>query len=281
VSHPIEGAEAPIVQDGIRRVFDEASSYYSDLRWGKTRLTRFEKAQTQRTLEEELGPDRVSSALELGCGPGTWTGLLTSRSDSVTAVDLSPLMLDHARTALGDSGVRFVLADASEFHSEQRFDRAISVRVIEYIPEWRAVTTRLGELVRPGGRVVLITKTKFSVWRGTGRERWFTAAPRKLRDKLLGRLGSSDFWQQYIPARALQRALREAGFTEIRVRPVIFGLPIFARGTKQYPIIPTIAEPPILSAFNAGWEWVSARGEAVRNASLLLSESYAVSGTHI
>lgn len=271
---------APIVQDGIRRVFDEASSYYRDLRWEKTRLTRFEKALTQRTLEEELGADAVASAVELGCGPGTWTGLLTKRADSVTAVDLSPLMLMQARSALGDSGISYVQADASTFKSDQRFDRAISVRVIEYIPEWRAVVDRIGELVRPGGRAVLITKTKYSVWRGTGRVRWFTAGPRRVRDRVLGKPSQAgDFWQKYIPARSLSRALREAGFRDVKVRPVIFGLPIFIRGTMQYPIVPTIAEPPMLAAFQAGWDWASARGQGVRYASLVLSESFAVSGT--
>ena len=268
----------PLVQDGIRRVFDEASSYYRDLRWEKTRLTRFEKALTQQTLEEELGPDPVASAVELGCGPGTWTGLLTRRAASVTAVDLSPLMLEQARAALGESGINYVQADASKFKSDQRFDLAISVRVIEYIPEWRAVVDRIGELVRPGGRAVLITKTKYSVWRGTGRERWFS--PRRLRDRVLGRSRQvSDFWQEYIPARGLRAALRESGFHDVKVRPVIFGLPIFIRGTMQYPIVPTFAEPPMLAAFQAGWDWASARGQGVRYASLVLSESFAVSGT--
>ncbi len=269
---------APIVQDGIRRVFDEASSYYRDLRWEKTRLTRFEKALTHQTLEEELGPGPVASAVELGCGPGTWTGLLTKRAASVTAVDLSPLMLEQARSALGDSGINYVHADASRFKSDQRFDRAISVRVIEYIPEWRAVVDRIGELVRPGGRAVLITKTKYSVWRGTGRERWFS--PRRLRDRLLGSpRPESNFWQKYIPARSLAAALRESGFRDVKVRPVIFGLPIFVRGTKQYPIVPSFAEPPLLTAFQGGWDWASARGQGVRYLSLVVSESYAVSGT--
>src|SRR5258708_12155667 len=150
---------APIVQDGIRRVFDEASSYYRDLRWEKTRLTRFEKALTHQTLEEELGQGRVAAAGELGYGPGTWTGLLTKAAASVTAVDVSPLMLEQARSALGDSGINYVHADASRLKSDQRFDRAISVRVIEYIPEWRAVFDRIGERVRPGGRARLVTHT--------------------------------------------------------------------------------------------------------------------------
>jgi len=32
----------PVVQQGIQRVYDEASTYYRNLRWDKNRLTRFE-----------------------------------------------------------------------------------------------------------------------------------------------------------------------------------------------------------------------------------------------
>ena len=269
----------PLVQEGVRRVFEEASTYYRDLRWEKTRLTRFEKALTRQTLEEELGSDRVETALELGCGPGTWTGLLCSRAASVTAVDLSPGMLEQARAELGAANIEFVTADAAQFHSDGKFDRAISVRVIEYIPEWREVIARMGEAVRPGGRAVVITKTKYSVWRGTGRERWFTAMPRRLRDRILGRPRSTDFWQKYIPALALKHEFENAGFGDVKVRPVIFGLPIFVRGTMQYPIVPEAAEPAFLSLFQRMWDWASARGQLIRYISLLLSESYAVSAT--
>jgi len=266
----------PVVQQGIQRVYDEASTYYRNLRWDKNRLTRFERDLTRKTLEEELGAETVDSILEVGCGPGTWTALLAGNARHVTAVDLSPGMLDQARRSVPSERVEFVNADAASFEPGRQYDTAVSVRVLEYIPEWRAVVNKLGRLVKPGGRAVLITKTPLSVWRGTGRERWFVAKPKRMVRRLSGGSTPDDFWQRHISVRAMCGALRDAGFVDIRVRPVIFGLPIFVRGTKQYPIVPEFAEPAVLNAAGIAWRWASARGETVRRASLVLSESYAV-----
>jgi ubiquinone/menaquinone biosynthesis C-methylase UbiE len=266
----------PIVQQGIQRVYDEASTYYRNLRWDKNRLTRFERDLTRRTIEQEVGPEMVDSILEVGCGPGTWTALLAEKASHVTAVDLSPGMLEQARRAVPYARVEFVNADAATFEPDRRYDAAVSVRVLEYIPEWRAVINRLGRLVKPDGRVVVITKTPLSVWRGTGRERWFVAGPKRMVRRMRGETLPNDFWQKHISVRAMCQNLQQAGFVDIRVRPVIFGLPIFIRGTKQYPIVPKFAEPAFLNAAGMAWRWASARGETMRRASLVLSESYAV-----
>lgn len=269
--------ETTTVQHGIQRVYDEAASYYRHLRWDKNRLTRFEQALTRRTLEEELGPDRVERALELGCGPGTWTRLLAARAEMVVAVDLSPGMLEQARAAVPDRNVTFLNADAAAFVPDGPFDRVMSVRVLEYIPEWEQIVRRLEDMVRPGGRAVLVTKTRFSVWRGTGRARWFVAYPRRIARRLLRGPQAQDFWQRHISVRAMVRTLAGAGFVDIRVRPVIFGLPIYVRGTQQYPLVPEALEPPLLRATEAVWQWVSRRGTLGRRLALVLAESYAVS----
>jgi SAM-dependent methyltransferase len=271
-------SQATPVQAGVARVFDDAAGYYRQLRWDKNRLTQFERWVTQTTLEEELGDQHVREALELGCGPGTWTGLLADRAERVLAVDLSEAMLAEARRAhAGRTSIEFREADVARFNETSRkFDRILSSRVLEYVPEWQHVVEGLGRWLAPGGRAVIVTKTPVSVWRGTGRERWF--GPHTMARRITGRKLNTDFWQRYIPVRQMTRAFAAAGLVDIKVRPVIFGLPIFVRGTKQYPLIPSFAEPPLLSATRGVWSWVSRGSRARRTASLLLSESYAVSG---
>lgn len=274
-----ESTPPETVQVGVARVFDEAAGYYRHLRWEKNRLTQFERWLTQTTIEEELGESRVSSALELGCGPGTWTGLLADRAEKVLAVDLSEAMLEQAAQAHAHrANVELIHSDIVRFNAGSRkFDRILSVRVLEYVPEWQSVVEGLGRWLAPGGRAVIITKTPVSIWRGTGRERWF--GPRTMARRLTGRSLNPDFWQRYIPVRAMVAAFKAAGLTDVQVRPVIFGLPIYARGTKQYPIVPPSAEEPFLWATRAAWRWVSAGSRSRRIASLPLSESYAVSGS--
>jgi len=61
----------------------------------------------------------------------------------------------------------------------------MSVRVLEYVPEWREIIARLERLVAPGGRASSSPRRRSSVWRGTGRSRWF--GPRNLLQRLLRR----------------------------------------------------------------------------------------------
>jgi SAM-dependent methyltransferase len=172
--------------------------------------------------------------------------------------------------------VSFLQGDAAHFDPGNAFDLVMSVRVLEYVPEWREIIARLERLVAPGGRAVVITKTPVSVWRGTGRSRWF--GPRNLLQRLLRRETDPGFWQRHLPVHELTRAFAEAGMVDIRVRPVIIGLPIYVRGTKQYPIIPAFAERPALAATQAVSRWVAGRGRRGRRASLIFAESYAISG---
>lgn len=266
------------IQAGVARVFDDAAGYYRSMRWERNRLVQFEKSLTLRTVEAELGDQRVLSALELGCGPGTWTNVLADRAERVLAIDISDAMLRQAtETHASRSNVELALADIGSFDpGARRFDRILSVRVLEYVPEWQQAVASFGRWLSPGGRAVVVTKTPISVWRGTGRERWF--GPRTFARRVTGRSLNPDFWQRYIPVRSMVRAFETAGLTEIKVRPVIFGLPIFMRGTKQYPLIPQFAERPVLSATNTVWQWVSAGSQLRRTMALPFAESYAVSG---
>ena len=264
------------VQDGIASVFDRASGYYRAMRWEKNRVVRYEAELTRRVIVEELGDATVERALEIGCGPGTWTPLLRERAETVDAIDLSASMLEQARASVRDPNVTFIQADAARFATEHPYDLVMSVRVLEYIPEWDQILCNLRNLVNPGGRAVIITKTPISVWRGTGRERWF--GPHTMARRLTGRQLDPDFWQEYLPVHRVRQRFAEAGFADIRLRPVIFGLPVYIRGTKQYPLVPRHAEGPALAATDRLWRWVTAGGERRRTASLLFAESYAVSG---
>jgi hypothetical protein len=73
--------------------------------------------------------------------------------------------------------------------------------------------------------------------------------------------------------------LRANGFEEIAVRPVIVGLPIFMRGTCQYPIVPPPLEGAFLRAFDWGFDAATNAPTWLRDRSLFFSESYAISAT--
>ncbi|HEX6819272.1 MAG TPA: hypothetical protein VF120_12920, partial [Ktedonobacterales bacterium] len=157
--------------------------------------------------------------------------------------------------------------------------------VLEYVNGWEPMLKRAVSQVKSGGRIAICTKTPISVYRGTGRERWFTTGVRRQ----LGRAkrailrqpsaAPSDFWQVYISPSKLQRALREAGCTDFRVVPAIYGLPIFARGTCQYPLVPGFAERPFMWLFETGRKVSTRLPNFLRKPTLVFSEAYVISAT--
>lgn len=271
----------------IQGVFDEAASYYQNLRWFKTRLTRLEYDQTEAALLAELQPRQDGRYLEIGCGPGTWTKPVAARSAEVIALDISANMIEQAKKYVGSAGhVTFVHGDAAEYQPEGKLTGLFSFRVLEYVKGWQDVLTRASAHVESGGRVTICTKTPFSIYRGTGRERWFTTGVRRALGKLKRRVlrqpepkRDLEFWQKYISPREMQRVLEAAGFTDFRVVPAIFGLPIFMRGTCQYPIVPSFLERPFMWLFESGRKLATASPAWLRRLSLVFSEAYVLSAT--
>lgn len=60
----------------------------------------YEQAKYARTLAHL--PERIDSALELGCSVGVFTAMLAPRCGRLLAVDFSPTALGHARERIGD-----------------------------------------------------------------------------------------------------------------------------------------------------------------------------------
>jgi ubiquinone/menaquinone biosynthesis C-methylase UbiE len=279
---------AEVTNKGIQGIYDEAASYYQQLRWFKTRLTRLEYAQTEDALltQFQFVPGDKGRYLEIGCGPGTWTKVVASHAAEVVALDISANMIEQARRYVDSaSNVTFVHGDAAQYQPEGRLDGFFSFRVIEYVNGWQEMLTRVSAHVPSGGRAVVCTKTPLSVYRGTGRERWFTTGVRRALGRLRRRLRGQPepegdgFWQRYISASALQQVLEQAGFTDFQLAPAIYGAPIFWRGTCQYPLVPEFAEPAFMWAFEQGRSLSNRLPAGLRRLSLVFSESYVLTAT--
>jgi len=85
----------------------------------------------------ERGLKKSSSVLEIGCGIGTFTGLLATyvKNGSVLATDISGESVAIARNRLSKkSNVEFVVTDMIDFSVEKKFDFIILPDVLEHIP---------------------------------------------------------------------------------------------------------------------------------------------------
>lgn len=100
----------------------------------------------------------VEYALELACGPGTWTPELLRQADHLTAIDSSPEMLALAARNVRSHRVRFIEANLFEWSPDRRYQLVFFGFWLSHVPLarfgqfWRLVDRCLAR----GGRVAFV-----------------------------------------------------------------------------------------------------------------------------
>ena len=105
--------------------------------------------------------------LDAGCGDGTYAIAAAERGAVVTAVDISPEMLEAARKRAEARGVGFALEreDASSLpYRDDTFDVVLAVTLLCLVPDADAAIGELARVLRPGGRLVLGELGRWSLW---------------------------------------------------------------------------------------------------------------------
>ena len=102
-------------------------------------------------------PRRACDILDLGCGTGSLSLLASEQGHRVTGVDASPAMVDLARAKLAGRDAAFLVGDAATPPvGEQRFDVVLVRHVVWALPDPGRALRQWRELLRPGGRLVLV-----------------------------------------------------------------------------------------------------------------------------
>jgi len=92
--------------------------------------------------------------LEVGCGTGALTQVICLRGEpgSIVACDPSRQLVSFARLSLGDHGVSFHVADASQLpRRDDGFDAVVSGLVLNFLPRPSEAVRAMRNRIRPGG----------------------------------------------------------------------------------------------------------------------------------
>jgi trans-aconitate 2-methyltransferase len=137
--------------------------------WDATQYLRFggERARPFIDLLARVGAELPSCVVDMGCGPGNLTVLLTERwpSAAVCGVDSSPQMIEAARglvsadapRSTGSSltshapGLKVMLDDVRHWEPQSLPDVIISNAVLQWVPGHRELLVRWADQLARGG----------------------------------------------------------------------------------------------------------------------------------
>jgi len=174
---------------------------------------------TERMLEL-IGVREGWSCVDIGCGPGGITGLLSKRVGStgrVVGLDMNAAFLAHARAA-APSNVEFVLADAYGSNlSAKTFDLVHMRFVASTSGAPERLLQEAKRLARPGGTIALQEADIATL-------NCYPAHPSsdKLKAALFGAF--SGVGADVELARRLYFVVRQAGLLDVQFRPFIIGV---------------------------------------------------------
>lgn len=173
----------------------------------------------RRAAVDAMRLSHGTRVLELGCGTGSMTRLVLDAGAEVTAIELSPHMLERARRKAPEA--HFIAGDMLSFEPERPFDRALISFVLHEMTSdirTRALATAHRSLA-PGGSLTILDFARPSL--------------------LPFRLGLRAYLRVSEPPQALEwlrrgaeAELTAAGFERIEVKPLAAGTAAVATGYR-------------------------------------------------
>ncbi|MBU0683956.1 MAG: malonyl-ACP O-methyltransferase BioC [Candidatus Omnitrophota bacterium] len=98
-------------------------------------------------------PEKFRNILEIGCGTGFYTKMLSERYPyaRITAIDISPEMINSAKKERVCRNVKFKILDAEKMLLEQKFDLITSNASFQWFENVGLLVKHLGGMLNPGG----------------------------------------------------------------------------------------------------------------------------------
>ena len=102
-----------------------------------------------------VGLPASGRVLDVGCGTGSLTRAIAKRMEGeVVGVDIAAPFVEHAMSHNGEVRISYEVQDASAMtFAPGTFDTAVSILVLNFIPEYRAAASEMIRVTCSGGRV--------------------------------------------------------------------------------------------------------------------------------
>jgi 2-polyprenyl-3-methyl-5-hydroxy-6-metoxy-1,4-benzoquinol methylase len=195
----------------ISRIGDE----YIEYRWKRHPVSRSHYAQTLKSVEfafNNFCGGTVENLLEIGSGPGTWTGICLRHTTNMTIIDISSEMLKLVRDRFVDIKMELHCGDfiSQNIKLTKNYDLIFSARAIEYMDDKGKMVEKCSKSLSPNGILIIITKNP--KWMDKQRD----LRKQKKHDK-------NDIQKDWIYWRDMEALFSANNLVEIKTFPVCLG----------------------------------------------------------
>lgn len=129
-----------------------------------------EKQRSDSQYLADLPPGRV---LDVGCGDGSYLYRMYQAGWSVAGLDFDPKGIESAKIRYGKYGFALLNTDLfSARFPDNSFDAVTLGHVIEHVPDPVAILVEAKRILKPGGRLVIITPNVHSHGQKLFRDCW-------------------------------------------------------------------------------------------------------------
>lgn len=104
------------------------------------------------TILDKAGVHKGSRVLDVACGTGVLVPYYLNRNvSSVTGIDISPAMIEIARSKYPASPVDFICADAEIWKSGNQYDNIVIYNAFPHFSDPERLFANLSSMLSPGG----------------------------------------------------------------------------------------------------------------------------------
>ena len=108
-----------------------------------------------------LPGDMSGSVLDIGCGAGHGSNMLSKKYKKVYGVDISEEAIEYAKKNWASDNTEFVVGSAMDIpFPDNSFETVSAFEVFEHLNDWRKFLSEIKRVLMPGGVVYISTPNK-------------------------------------------------------------------------------------------------------------------------
>jgi 2-polyprenyl-3-methyl-5-hydroxy-6-metoxy-1,4-benzoquinol methylase len=136
-----------------RSYYDRWANRYASIS-DEGKMIFHEKIQMP-VLQAEIETLQFKNTLDVGCGIGGYSDLLSKHSERVLGIDISPNMIELAKKRSTLDNVEFQASDILEFETNEKFDFILAGFMLSYFSELSELFSKICSLMQNDAKLII------------------------------------------------------------------------------------------------------------------------------